>query len=269
MPTDRQVRILDLLTGHDEVHIEHLSQQLQASPSTVRRELEVMEELGLLLRTHGGARMPERVHYEQPYERRATIELEAKRAIAVAACQLVTDGAIIGISGGTTCTELARRMRAIPNLTIVTNAVNISLELYGQSDKRIIVTGGTLSQNSYELVGNMAVQTLQDIHLDMAFLGVTGMDLGFGFSMTDEPEAMVGRSFMAAASRKIVLADHTKIGKATLARLCRLSEVDVLITDRADTVEQAAILEQTGIKVLCAASAGGKNHTLAAEPGDA
>lgn len=258
MLSDRQLRILDLLAGNNELRIEQLSRHLQTSPSTVRRELQVMEELGLLLRTHGGAHMPNRVRYEQTYEHRATTEIEAKRAIAAVACQLVPASSIISISGGTTCTEFARRLRMISNLTVVTNAVNISLELYGQSDKRIIVTGGMLNQNSYELVGNLAIQSMKDLHLDIAFLGVSGIDLGFGFSMSDESEAMVGQSFMAAASKKIVLADHTKIGKATLARLCRLSEVDLLITDRTDTAEQAAMLEQAGIKVLCAMNAGGE-----------
>jgi DeoR family transcriptional regulator, aga operon transcriptional repressor len=192
------------------------------------------------------------VRYEAPYESRAAANVDAKRAIAAAAMRLIGSGAVIGLSGGTTCTELARQLRAVEQVTVVTNAVNIALELYGQPNKRLMLTGGLLNQNSYELVGGLVSESLQDVHIDTAFLGASGIDPTFGFSMSDEPEAAVGRAFKAAADRTIVLADHTKIGRRTFARLCRLTEVDLLITDQGIVADDGAALEHAGLKILVA-----------------
>jgi DeoR family transcriptional regulator of aga operon len=252
MTTNRQMQILQHLSRHDSLEVGQLSDLLQVSPSTIRRELRVMQKSGLLRRTHGTAQLPTPIHYELPYENRAAHQIEAKRKIAAAAKQLISSELVIGLSGGTTCTELARYLRAMEHITVVTNAVNIALELQGQLGKRVIVTGGQLNQDSYELVGHLVAQSLESMHLDLAFLGATGVDLAFGFSVADEPEAVASRAFMAAAERTITLADHSKIGKATFARLCPLTAVDLLITDEGITSEQQARLHEAGLKVLVA-----------------
>jgi DeoR family transcriptional regulator of aga operon len=251
--TARQMQILQHLSRHDSLEVSRLSELLQVSTSTIRRELRVMQKSGLLKRTHGTAQLPTPIHYELPYENRAAQQVEAKRKIAAMAKQLIESGLVIGISGGTTCTELARQLRAMENITVVTNAVNIALELQGQLGKRVIVTGGLLNQASYELVGQLVAQSLETMHLDLAFLGATGVDPAFGFSVADEPEAVASRALMAAAAQTIVLADHSKIGKATFARLCRLTEVDLLITDDGLASQQQSHLEAAGLRVIAAA----------------
>ncbi|MEW5956668.1 MAG: DeoR/GlpR family DNA-binding transcription regulator [Chloroflexota bacterium] len=253
MTTDRQRKILNLLTHHDRMEVSQLSELLQVSPSTIRRDLQVMQENGLLKRAHGIALLPAPIRYELPYENRAARQVEAKRKIATAAKQLIKPELVIGMSGGTTCTELARHMRVMERLTVVTNAVNVALELQGPLDRRVIVTGGVLNQDSYELVGSLVAQSLQTMHLDVAFLSVSGVDVAFGFSVADEPEAVASRALMAAAEKIIILADHSKIGRATFARLCSLTEVNVLITDDGITVEQRDILEAAGLKLVIAA----------------
>lgn len=252
MTTDRQLKILQHLTQHNSLEVGRLSELLDVSPSTIRRDLRVMQQGGLLQRAHGAAQLPTPIRYELPYENRAAQHLEAKRKIAAAAKQLIQPELVIGINGGTTCTELARQLRAMENVTIVTNAVNIALELQGQLGKRVIVTGGLLNQNSYELVGNRVAQSLEDMHLDLAFLGTSGIDLSFGFSVADEPEAVASRALMAAASQTIILADHSKLGRTTFARLGRLAEVDLLITDDKITPAQLAALQENGLKVRVA-----------------
>lgn len=254
MTTDRQLRILEHLVRHDELEVAQLSELLQVSPSTVRRELTTMEKIGLLVRTHGAARLPTPIHYDSPYEKRAAQQIQAKRKIAAVAKKLIEPGMVVGISGGTTCTELGRQMRATERVTIVTNAVNVALELQGQLGKRVMITGGTLTEGSYELIGDQVVQSLQAVHLDLAFVGASGIDLGFGFSVSDEPEAVAGRALMASADRSVIVADHTKIGRATFARLCRLTEVNLLITDDQITLSQREALEAAGLDILVAVS---------------
>jgi DeoR family transcriptional regulator of aga operon len=251
--TSRQVQILELLAWQGDIEVEDISKRLQISPSTVRRELRALEENGLLVRSYGRAKLPAPIAYEAPYERRAATQVAAKRAIAAAARRLIEPSSVVGISGGTTCTELARQLRAMAgSLTIVTNAVNIAVELQGQPDKRVMVCGGFMNLISYELVGNLVLQSLQNVHLDIAFLGCSGIDLQFGFSMSDEPEAAVARAFMSVADRTVMLADHSKMGRATFARLCPLADVNLLITDADLAADDRQALAQAGLSLIVA-----------------
>lgn len=252
MTTNRQIQILQYLTIHDCLEVTQLSELLQVSPTTIRRELKVLEEGGLLERSHGMARLPAPIRYELPFEKRASRHVKAKRKIAAMARHLIKPGQVVGLSGGTTATELARQLRTMGDVTVVTNALNIALELRGQLSKRVIVIGGIMNQDSYDLVGDLAVQGLQNVHLDYVFQGVSGIDLKFGFSVADEPDAVVARAFKASTNQTIIIADHTKIDKATFARFCPLTEVDMLITDDGISNKQRIRLEKAGLKVLVA-----------------
>ena len=249
-----QRKIMALLIQNESVGVKELSRLLQISDSTTRRQLTLMEKRGLVVRTHGGARLANPITYELLYENRAAQALVAKRKIAAAALSYISPDLVIGLSGGTTCTELARLLRTQERLTVVTHAINIALEIQAQPERRVMVTGGLLNQNSYELVGSQVSQSLQNVHLDIAFVGVSGISAEFGFSMHDEPEAVAGRSFMAAADRTIVLADSTKIGKSTFARLCSIKDVHLMITDDQIDPRQAKLLRDAGLEILIASS---------------
>jgi len=249
-----QRKILAHLIQSEGMGVKELSRLLQISDSTTRRQLTLMEKRGLVVRTHGGARLATPITYELLYENRAAQAVVAKRKIAAAALSLISPNLVIGLSGGTTCTELARLLRTQDDLTVVTNAINIALEIQSQAGRRIMVTGGLLNQDSYELVGNQVSQSLQNVHIDIAFLGVSGISVEFGFSMSDEPEAVAGRAFIAAADRIIILADHTKVGKSTFARFCSIKDVRLLITDDQITPQQFNTLQDAGLNVLLATS---------------
>ena len=252
MTTDRQLRIIHQLIIRHEMEVEELSSLLHVSPSTIRRELRVMEKEGLLIRTHGAAHLRVPIDYDFPYANRAAEQLDEKRAIALAATRLITPGMVLALVGGTTCTALARMLRPLDELTVVTSAINVALELQGQSNKRVIVTGGTLNRNSYELVGSQAISSLENIHCEMAFLGASGVSAEYGLSMSDEPEAAVGRALIASAERAVVLADHTKLGKRGMVRVCPLNQAPLLITDARATPEQVEPLARAGLEVIIA-----------------
>jgi DeoR family transcriptional regulator of aga operon len=252
MTTDRQIKILQHLTEQGRMEVNQLSEVLQTSPSTVRRELKIMEENGLLFRRHGYVQVRAPIRYELPFEKRAVQQAEAKRKIAAATRHFIKPGQVIGLSGGTTTTELARQLRPMENITIMTSAINIALELQGQPSKRVIVTGGILNQASYELAGDQAVQSLRNVHLDLVVHGASGIDLDFGVSLADEPDAVVARAFRKACDQLIIVADHSKIGHKTFARFCSLGEIDLLITDAGLTAAQRVALTRLGIKVLVA-----------------
>lgn len=252
MITRRQLDIVEHLAIRYEVEVGELSDLLDVSPSTIRRELRLMEREGLVVRTHGAARLRVPIHYDPPYSQRAARQLDEKRAIALAAMQLISPGMILSLMGGTTCTRLARLLRYVEDLTIVTNAVNIAVELYGQSNKRVMVTGGTLNDNSYELIGSQTISSLGNVHCEVAIIGASGLSVGYGLSMSDEPEAAVGRALMGSAERTIVLADHTKLGVRGLARVCPLDQVHTLVTDSQADLEKVQPFVRAGLEVVVA-----------------
>lgn len=249
---DYQRKILAYLFQYESMGVKTLSGLLSVSDSTVRRQLTLMEKRGQVLRTHGGVRISTPLSYDRIYRNRADQAAAAKRQIASSAMELISPNLVIGLSGGTTCAELSRCLRALDNITIVTNDINIALEIQSQDRRRIMVTGGLLNQNSYELVGNQVSHSLKNVHIDIAFLGASGISADFGFSMSDEPEAVSGRAFIDNADRTIILADHTKVGKSTFARLCALTDVDLLITDDQITEEQLLGLRNAGLNILVA-----------------
>lgn len=240
----RQEQFFKFIGEHSEVAVETLAEQFGVSLTTVRRDLDALERRNLIERTWGGARVAVPVVYtEQAFQGEAV-----KRAIAAAAAALVQPGMTIGISGGSTCTELARRLRG-QRIKVVTNALNVALELRSTPHTRVVMTGGELNFASYELVGDLVARSLREYRVDMAFTGCSGLTPDFGFSMRDEPEAVAARAMTQVAERVVVLADHRKVGARTFARFAQLSEVEQFITDDGLSADWQARLEQAGLAV--------------------
>jgi len=248
---ERQQTVHRLVMQSGEVSAAALADRLGISLATVRRDLASLERRGLVDRTWGGARVRSPIRYLEDFSRAAEENAEGKRQIAAEAATMVEPDMVIGLSGGTTCTELGRWLRGAP-VTVVTNAINVATELYNHGRTKVIVTGGALNAYSYELVGEMAAYALQEYRLDLCFVGSSGITTDFGFSMRDHPEAAMARQFTAISERTYVIADHSKVGRRTLARFAPLAEVDGLITDRALSEATRLELEREGLAVLLA-----------------
>jgi DeoR family transcriptional regulator of aga operon len=227
--TERLGAILQALSERGNVDVEDLTRDLQVSAATVRRDLQALHEQRLLERTHGGAVAIGGL-YEMPVRYRSSRQREEKLRIAAAALAQVRDGMSIALTGGTTTTEVARAIVRRDDLTVVTNAINIAAELAVRSNIRLIVTGGVARSASFELVGPLAETTLQQLHVDLAFVGVDGISAKTGLSTHREIEAHTNRVLAERAKRVIVVADGTKVGATALARICGANEVQGLIT---------------------------------------
>lgn len=251
--TSRQRReaVHSLVMHHRELAADDIARRVSVSLATVRRDLAALERRGLVERTWGGARIRSTVHYLDDFAEAADRHASAKRSVAAAAASLVEPGMVVGLSGGTTCTELARWLRA-KDITVVTNAVNAAIELFNHGKTRVIVTGGSMNAYSYELVGEMATATLHEHRLDLCFVGCSGITPDFGYSMRDRPEATVARAFHTVSERTVVVADHSKVGRKTLARFAPLGTVPHLITDRGIDPESLRTLEGEGVHVVVA-----------------
>lgn len=229
----RLTAILDLLAAQGEVTVEELVERLDASPATARRDLDSLAEQRLLTRTHGGA-VAQSVAYELPVRYKSHQRTHEKDAIARAASALVTTGAVVGLSGGTTTTAIAAALAARADLgefTVVTNAVNIAAQLATRPDIKVVVTGGVIHSRSYELVGPFVEQLLSGIRLDIAFIGVNALSAADGASTHDEREAAVNRMMASRAARAVAVADSSKIGQAAFAFVGGPELFPTVITD--------------------------------------
>lgn len=253
---DRLSAVLDLLAARGSLHVEDLVGELGVSPATARRDLDTLADQRLLIRTRGGARASS-VAYELPAKYGRDKEAAAKRAIAEAAADLIVEGEVIGLCGGTTSTALAQvlatrpdlnRPSKVPTLTVVTNAINIATQLAVRPNFKIMVTGGVLNPRSYELVGPFTGIALGRVTIDRAFIGVNGIDVAAGPTISDEAEAAVNTAFASRAARTYILADSSKIGRRAFATMTGFT-FRRLITDDRITDEQYTDLVTAGVEV--------------------
>ena len=244
--SERLDAILERLSENGSVAVTGLAADLGVSMATIRRDLELLESQRLLSRTHGGA-VSGGVLYELPLRYRAGRHEAEKHRIAEAAAARLGDARVVGFTGGTTTTEVARRI-ASHTLTVVTNALNIASELAVRPNLKLVVSGGVARPESYELVGPMADATLVGLNLDIVFVGVDGASAA-GLTTHHEVEAHTNRQMIARARRVIVVCDASKIGRSALAVICPAGDVDELITDSGVAEESLDELRAAGIRV--------------------
>lgn len=247
-PAERLAAILDGLAEEGSVQVADLAARLGVSPTTIRRDLERLEDQRMLTRTHGGA-IAHGVLYELPVRYRSARHEDEKRRIAAAASARVQDGSIVGFTGGTTTTEVSRSIVGREGLTVVTNAMNIAGELAIRADLKLIVTGGTARPESYELVGPIAERALSEMNLDVAFVGVDGIEAGAGLTTHHEIEAHTNRTLVQRARRVVVVADGSKVGRVAFARICATTDVHELVTDAGAPHGPLHALEAAGLEV--------------------
>jgi DeoR family transcriptional regulator, aga operon transcriptional repressor len=240
--------ILERLSLDGSVSVADIATDLEVSEATIRRDLRLLEDQRLLGRTHGGA-VPQGVLYELPLRYKSGRQTEQKLRIAREAANRVLDGWAIGLTGGTTTTEVARVLVERERLTVVTNALNIASELAVRPNLKLVVTGGVARPESYELIGPIAEASLEGLNLDMVFLAVDGISPTAGLTTHHEIEAGTNSALLERARHVTVVADSSKIGKVAFARICQLSQVDELITDDGADGDALVALRDAGLIV--------------------
>jgi DeoR family transcriptional regulator of aga operon len=250
--SERMSEILQSLNETGSIHVGELARRFGVSEATLRRDLTLLEEQRLLTRTHGGA-LAQDVAYELPVRYRHGQSRDAKRAIAREAVRGLPAGAhVIGLTGGTTTSEVAKQLADRADLTIVTNALNIAMELVLRPRLKLVVVGGVSRPQSYELVGPWAEQVLASVNIGTAFVGVDGIDAGGGITTHDENEARTNRAMILRAQRVVVVADGSKLGRLTLARIADITEVSEVITDSSADAAVVAAIRGVGVPVTVA-----------------
>lgn len=246
----REQQIIEVIHQYGSLTIQELSDMLDTSPSSVRRDLIALNHNRFVNRVHGGVSLSTVVNYESRWLHRTTVDLSEARAIARKAAQLIQNGDVIGLSGGVLCTQLAFQLRLLEGITVVTNAVNIAAEFVYLPRIQVRLTGGRLNPGSFELVGRALEPSLQGVHMGMFFLGTDGLSVQYGVTGHDEAEADASRILMEHSDQTIVLADSSKFKKTSFAQVAPLSSFDTIIST--DHVSQSTRDEfvEAGVEVI-------------------
>jgi DeoR family fructose operon transcriptional repressor len=247
--TERQYEIAALARRDGRVDVAALGRTFGVTTETIRRDLNRLEQVGVLRRVHGGAVSVERLQVVASVPLRMATMADAKRDIARAALEHVPAGGAVLIDAGTTTARLADMFPADRELTVVTNAAPIAQALADKPKLTVHLIGGRLRGETLAAVGPWALQTLGEVNVDVAFLGTQGISSELGLTTPDPSEAAVKRAMVGAARHAVVLADHTKLEVIHFSLVARLEDVDLLITDAGVSDEVREGLESAGVTV--------------------
>jgi DeoR/GlpR family transcriptional regulator of sugar metabolism len=228
LASERRARILLAVNAKGVVRVSDLVRELEVSDMTIRRDLIELHRQGLLLKVHGGATS---LHSASEPETsvKMSLHIEIKQRLAAAAAQRVSDGESVALTAGSTCTYVAQEIARDTRVTVVTNALRVADEFF-RNGSHVLLTGGTPTPSA-ALVGPVAVQSLEGIHVDTVFAGAHGVSLAGGLMTPNIDEARINRALLATAHRVVAVFDHTKWGISGLATFAAWSDIDTVITD--------------------------------------
>ena len=241
--------ILDKLDQEKYVEVLDLVRSLGVSAVTIRKDLKFLEDRGLLFRTHGGASLEDPYINDRHVTEKEKISVEEKSGIALTAAKLIVENDTILIGSGTTVQALAKSIRPIGKLMAITSSLYVVLELIKFKEVDALQLGGYVRHSSASVVGSYALHILENVSCSKLFLGVDGIDLEYGLTTSNLEEAQLNKKMLASAQKTIVLADSSKFGKKSFARICALEQVDQIITDKGIAKTVLDKLEDMGIVV--------------------
>ncbi len=251
LQADRHEFIAELVRRQGSVRARDLVERLGVTDETIRRDLSRLAELGIVRRSHGGA-----VAMGPGDEATTAVRLrehaDEKIAIGRRAAALVTPGMRIILDSGTTCLCLARELRRMPDLVVVTTAVTNALELLGNPSTTVVMVGGVIRPNTFGTSGRLAAATLAELRVDHAFLAMHSVSARGGLTYPTFEEVEAKRAMIEAATEVTLLADHSKFGREALVRVAPLSSVQRIVTSPGVDGDELAAIREAGVEVIIA-----------------
>lgn len=248
-PPERQREIVTLARAAGRVEVTLLATQFQVASETIRRDLSVLEQEGLLRRVHGGAVAIDRISLEAPVAERERLNPDEKAAIAQLALAQIPPRATVILDAGTTTSKLAALIPHDSELTVITHSLTIANILANHQFLQLHVLGGLLRPSTHATTGPWPITALSQLHAEVAFIGANGVDAQTGFTTPDVAEAEVKRALVGAAARRIVLADASKLGRRELVTFARPGDIDLLITGAEAPASSIQQFADNGIEV--------------------
>ncbi len=228
---ERRNAILAKLATDGKVIVSDLSEEFQVTEETIRRDLEKLDKEGLAKKTYGGAVASDNHGADLPYNVRKRVNANFKEVIAQKIAEMIHDGDTIMLDASTTAISVTKYIKQKDNITIVTNSVEILLDLADKSDWNILSTGGTLKKGSLALVGPSAEKMIRGFHVDLAVCSAKGIDMSMGISDSNEKDAQIKEAIFQAADRKILAIDSSKFDRCSFVKVSDVRDIDVLVTN--------------------------------------
>lgn len=247
---ERRNRILSRLRAEKHVVVSELAKEFDVSEETIRRDLDKMEKEGQVVKTYGGAVMSENGAAELPFGVRKKSNVAEKQKIAALVADLINDGDTIILDASSTAVFIAQKLKSKKNLTLVTNSVEVLMELSDVAGWRIIATGGTLKEKSCALVGSQAEEMLSAYHVGKVILSCKGVDAEGGFSDSSDSHASLKRKMLACGAQKIFAVDSSKFDKRSFTEISGFSGIDAVITDKKPEKRWEDLLDSYGVELL-------------------
>ncbi|PLZ01110.1 DeoR/GlpR transcriptional regulator [Burkholderia sp. WAC0059] len=252
IPDQRREAMLRQLRREKVLSVHQLMESLRCSHMTVRRDIAVLEEAGLVYTVPGGVRIASHLNSEPSHQLKAVVEQPQKQAIAQRAAGDLRAGMSIYLDAGTTMLSIVPYVVALSDMTVVTNDFEIVRELAGATHVNVVHTGGQLDHANLSSVGALAAATLRHVVLDIAFISASSWDLRRGVTTPSAPKVEVKRAAMDAASRTVLAAASSKYGTVGLYKVAGLESFDLVITDSALTPGAAVAIRQSGVELALA-----------------
>lgn len=249
---ERHKYILAKLQKEGHVAVAELAKELDITMVTVRKDLKILEDKGLLYRSHGSATPASPYVNDRPVTEKRMVQVEEKKKIASLALRMIDEDEAIIIGSGTTVMALAREIPKNMKLTVLTGAMNVTMALIDHPDIEVVQLGGVVRKSSSSVVGHYAEEMLRNFACSKLFLSVDGISPEFGLTTTNMMEAHLNARMIKAVQKTIVLADSSKFGKKGFGRICEVDDIDIIITDSAVSEIYKQRLEERGIEVLIA-----------------
>ncbi|MCP3031350.1 DeoR/GlpR family DNA-binding transcription regulator [Halobacillus sp. A1] len=246
LTAERHQHILELLQKHHTIKLKQLVQHTQASESTIRRDLDQLEQSGKLHRVHGGASLRHATSVEPTIDEKYTKFHPEKKLIAEAAASLVRDGESIFIDAGTTTYEMISYLSG-KDITVVTNGLN-QLDALTDYHIKTYVLGGYVKERTRAVVGTSALQNLKQYRFDQCFMGANGISLEDGYTTPDPEEAAIKRTTLALSQNRYILADQSKFNEVTFSQIANIEEANIITDYNGPLLHE--FQEKTNIKVV-------------------
>lgn len=256
MPTqsaaERRSYAIRQLNDQGHLSVSNLSEELDVSTVTIRKDLQYLEDRNLLIRTHGGAIRPDHYAYDLSLDEKAKRHEAEKKRIGRKAADLVADKDTLVIDSGTTAMQVVRNLDGKKDLTAATGSVHIARELLRLSEVNVLMLGGRLRRTSASAVGHYAEQMMREHSFRKFFLAVDGFDVDYGLTTTNDSEAHLNRLMVESSEETIAIVDSSKFGRRGLSYICKPNDVDIVITDDNVSDRDVRRLEEAEVQVLIA-----------------
>lgn len=249
-PNPRQFAMLSKVQALGSVSVEALAEQFGVTLQTVRRDVKLLSDAGLLSRFHGGARLPSSTTENIAYRQRKLLNDAAKHRIACAVADAVPDGCSLIINIGTTTEAVARELLRRKDLRVITNNLNVATILAANPDFEVIVAGGSVRSRDNGVVGEATVDFIRQFKVDIGLIGISGIEADGTLRDFDYREVSVARAIVERAREVWLAADHSKFNRPAMAEVARIDQVDVLFTDQAPPPPFDTLLDDAGVRCV-------------------